>query len=139
MKKIILSLLFLLIFSTISYSQKPMIGFTEDLIKKINKDEFGYNLKFNKDYFEEFWVLHTQYLGIVCIYYFEYGAKENFLFIQIHDDMEIAEQLYNTIKKNHISLSNYLFYEERTSLYIKFKKNEDSTITVTWSKERIKN
>jgi hypothetical protein len=137
MKKIIiLSLLFFGI-SFSSFSQKPMIGLSEDLIVKINKDEFGAGQKFEKDYFEKFWILHTEYLGVVCVYYFFYNRSDNFLFTQIIDDMDVAKLLYQSAKERHISLDDFLFFEKRTNLYIHFKKSDNGSVVITWSKERI--
>ena len=114
-----------------------MVGLSEEVIIKINKDEFGRNQKFGKDYFEEFWILHTEYLGVVCVYYFFYDSDKNFLFVQIIDDMDVAKLLYQSAKERHISLNDFLFFEKRTNLYIHFKKADNGSVVVTWSKERI--
>jgi hypothetical protein len=138
MKKIILFFLFLLGFSTVSYSQQPMIGIDESTIIKLNRDQFGYDHDFDKDYTREYWVLYTDYLGILCLYYFNYGNNKNILFAQISDDVDYVKSLYAEIKKNHVSLSETLFYEKRTELYIKFKKDNDGIFTVIWSRDLIK-
>lgn len=137
MKKFILFLLFFLTLSVASYSQKPMIGLDETTIIKLNKDLFGDEQDFKRDYTREYWILYTEYLGNLCVYYFRYGESKNFLFTIITDDVEYVKNVYNGIKKIHISITENTFYEKRTELYIKFTKDDDGTFVIIWSNELI--
>jgi len=120
-----------------SFGQKPFVGAKEQTIKDLNSNEFD-GITFYKEKFEEFWVLISDYKGIITYYYFEYGRDKNILCSQFISDFELAKELYVSISENKLNIAEGVYYDERLKLYIHLSKAKDNIYVFTWSKIRLK-
>ena len=131
MKKLIL-LIMLALSSLTTLAQKPLVGFTEEAIRTINKKEFP-SVRFTREYQKDIWFIVSHLKEIKTFYFFEYGNQESVLCIQYVYDYDLAEALYVQIATKHKQINPKLFYEESTGYYIEIERNEDGNFLFTWS------
>lgn len=135
MKKFLLLFIFTILYGSV-VAQKPMVGVKEETIRNINRQEFG-RVSFDKEYFDDFWVLVSLHENMVTYYYFEYGGSENIICSQFIEDYDLAKEHYTNIALNNVSISEKIFYEERTKLFIHIKRGESGVFIFTWSKKKL--
>jgi|APGre2960657404_1045060.scaffolds.fasta_scaffold04041_8 hypothetical protein len=118
MKKII-TLLSLMFLSLVSYSQKPMVGFTESDIKSYNNIKFGTN-KWEKKFESDFWYVCTVNpdYDLVSFYYFKYGETKNTLFVNATNDRDIASEIVKKLREDHIFLGNNKYFNKENGLTV---------------------
>lgn len=135
MKKLTI-LAILILTSSLCFAQKPMVGFKEKTIRKINEDQFK-GIEFYKSYFDEFWVLATEEGGVHSYYYFEYGNETNVLFSHVTESQSTAKIFYTHLSETLVKLDQDLFYDEDTNLYV-FVKKQGEKYLFSWSFKRMK-
>lgn len=139
MKKIILIITLFIGISKISYSQKPMIGFTKEEIINENIREYGnFNYIIEKIEDDNFWVLYCEYETHYSVYYFENINYKNVLFTHFIRDEDLAESIYTIIRLQSLMLGDN-FFKEDSGMYIYVGRIRTGEFTFTWSDKIIPN
>lgn len=126
MKQLLIILLVLL--SSMSFAQKPMVGFTQEEIKHRNRLEFKIT-EWDVIRQDEYWVMYTAspYLDLTTFYFFRYGGTKNFLASHSTKDDDVAVRLYHSIMKSHHHLGDNKFLNKENNLICEYNFYQETS------------
>ena len=128
MKKLIATLT-LMVITTICSAQKPMVGFTEDEIKAVNRIEFS-TLNWETTYEKDIWLLLTknERFNLVSVYTFTYGNPSNVMFTHATQKGEVALVFLDKIKETYIQIANNKFYHIESKMTVECSYDKEKNI-----------
>lgn len=134
MKKLALIFAFIL-YSSLAFSQKPLVGYTIEDIRDYNRIEFG-TLSWKYEATDKFFTMKTTLpeLEITTVYYFRLNDLSNIMCAHGTQNNVTAAMLALEIVKSMVKVSDKKFYDPDTGLYVEYQLLDNNIHSFIYSK-----